>query len=239
MIAEQMVPGRRIVEQQHRADVALIDIVGRQRPLDGALAGHGVALGPFDQRHAGGAELAVRRDLEFARQAGGFAALPSASAMTGSSSAPCTPVDGRRFRIGAAEFRMIGSAVVALAIVFPDELPVALLDDRALEGDLGLAQIDAASCRARSCRGPAGNPDRFFGEADEDVAADAFAMDRLQAVLALVEILAPSGGRKAASRRAHRSTGDRDRQAWRTSRVRTAQTREPRWRQLLWKARMT
>ena len=31
---------------------------------------------------------------------------------------------------------MIGSAVVSLAIVFPYELPVSLLDNGALEGDL-------------------------------------------------------------------------------------------------------
>jgi hypothetical protein len=38
-----------------------------------------------------------------------------------------------------------------------------------------------------------------LGQADEDVAADAFASDRLQAELALVEIRRPSGGRTAAA----------------------------------------
>ena len=76
--------------------------------------------------------------------------------------------------------------MIALAIVLPDELPVALLDDGRFEGDLGLAQpvrqeigLDHGAHRREV--------GRLVGQADEDVAADAFASDRLQAELALVE----------------------------------------------------
>ena len=101
----------------------------------------------------------------------------------------------RRFRIGAAKLRMVCGAMIAFAVVFPDELPVALLDDGAFEGDLGVLQI---------VRGQIGRDHvahglevhRLFGKADEDVAADGFAMDRLQAVLVLVEILAHLAGKQ-------------------------------------------
>src|SRR6202042_1045610 len=46
----------------------------------------------------------------------------------------------RRFRKGPAEFRMVGRAVITLAIVLPDELPVASLDDRALISELRLGE---------------------------------------------------------------------------------------------------
>ncbi|ENN89027.1 hypothetical protein RHSP_02217 [Rhizobium freirei PRF 81] len=102
---------------------------------------------------------------------------------------------GRRFGEGAAELGVIGGAVVALAVVLPDQLPVALLDDGALEGDLGFAHamrrhigLDRGTDRGE-IRG-------VLRQADEDIAGDAFAVDLLQRILALVEILGHLAGKE-------------------------------------------
>src|SRR5262249_55315688 len=82
-----------------------------------------------------------------------------------------------------------------LAIVLPYELPVTLLDDGALEGDLGLA--DAMRRHIGLDRGAdRGEIRSVLREADEDIAADALAMNRLQGELALVEILCHLPGEK-------------------------------------------
>ncbi len=94
---------------------------------------------------------------------------------------------GRGFGIGAAKFRVVGGTVIALAIVFPDELPVALFDDRAFEGDLGVLDVMRREigfdqiAESREVR-------RFLGDADVDIARDGFAMDRLQAIFGRFEI---------------------------------------------------
>lgn len=76
--------------------------------------------------------------------------------------------------------------MIALAVVFPDELPVAFFDDRRFECDLRLAQpvrqkigFDHGAHRREV--------GRILCQTNEDVAADDFAGDRLQSELALVE----------------------------------------------------
>ncbi|MGZ2482375.1 hypothetical protein ACVITL_000898 [Rhizobium pisi] len=75
----------------------------------------------------------------------------------------------------------------------PDEFPVALLYDRALEGDLGLADpmrrhigLDLVANRLEIRGG--------VGKADENVACHALTMDGLQVEAALVEIVAHMAG---------------------------------------------
>ena len=101
--------------------------------------------------------------------------------------------DGRGFRKRLAQFRMIAGAVIALAVVLPDELPVALFHDGALEGDLRLGQPvrPEIGLHQRAERREVG---RLVGQADEDIAADALAGDRLQPVVALVEAVSHLAG---------------------------------------------
>ncbi len=83
---------------------------------------------------------------------------------------------------------MVAGAVVALAVVLPDELPVPFLDDGALMRDLRLAQPvrQQIGLDHRAHRREIG---RLACQADENIAADGFAGDRLQTELALVEAL--------------------------------------------------
>src|SRR3546814_9826223 len=74
MVAQQVVPGRGVVEQQHGADTRHRDVP--QRPGAGGLAGEGEALGLAQQRRAHHAVLAVAGEEEGARQAGRLAARP-------------------------------------------------------------------------------------------------------------------------------------------------------------------
>ena len=60
--------------------------------------------------------------------------------MTGSVHRARDAGDRRRLGKSPAQFRMVAAAMVAFAVVLPDQLPVAVLDDRALERDLGLGQ---------------------------------------------------------------------------------------------------
>ena len=85
-----------------------------------------------------------------------------------------------------AKLRMVAGAMVAFAVVFPDELPVAFLNDGALEGDFrfGKAMRQQIGLDHGAHRHEIG---RLLGEADEDVAADALTGDGLQAELGLVE----------------------------------------------------
>ena len=71
---------------------------------------------------------------------------------------------------------MIRGAVKALAVVLPDELPVAVLDDRALESDLGVGEPVGRQIGLRL------GPERFEAwrdrrDANEDIAADTLAVD--------------------------------------------------------------
>ena len=66
---------------------------------------------------------------------------PSDSRNQGIVMAPLDAGHCRRLGEGAAQLGMVGRAMVAFAVVLPDELPVAVLDDRALERDLGFADV--------------------------------------------------------------------------------------------------
>ena len=94
----------------------------------------------------------------------------------------------RRFREGLAELGMVSRAVVTLAVVLPDELPVASLDDRALMRHLRLAEAvrreirlhrpaERCEIRGRLCK------------ADEEVSGHALAGDRLESIGRLIETL--------------------------------------------------
>src|SRR5271170_1052203 len=100
-----------------------------------------------------------------------------------------------RWRLGEslAQFGMVAAAVVAFAVVLPDQLPVAVFDDRALERDLGVGQpmrgqigLDAVAELRKV--------GRLLGEANPDKAADALAMHRLQPMRLGVEIGAHVAG---------------------------------------------
>ena len=93
---------------------------------------------------------------------------------------------------------MIRGAVIALAVVLPDQLPVRVLDDGGLERHFALLQImrqeirlDVAADRLEIRRD--------LGEAHQDVAADARAMHRMQSVLRAVESRAHVARREQAS----------------------------------------
>ena len=181
-----MVPGRGVMEQQQRADPVHVDIVG-QPHLHGLAARHRIADRIAQQRHARRPELAGLIHGKGARQADVFAFLPMGDDfwILGRT---VDAGSGRRFRIGLAELGMIARAMIAFAVVFPDELPVALLDDCALVGNLGVTQP------VRQEIGFHHRPERreihrLVGETDEDVAAGAFAGDRLQGKARRVEIL--------------------------------------------------
>ena len=81
---------------------------------------------------------------------------------------------------------MVPRAVIAFAVVFPDELPVAVFNDRALEGDLGVADLVRRQVPFRLR--PEGLEAWCNGRhAHEDVTADAFAVDGLEPKLGLVD----------------------------------------------------
>ncbi len=83
---------------------------------------------------------------------------------------------------------MVGRAVIALAVVLPDELPVALLNGGALMGDLGLGEAMGREIGLHDLpeRREIG---RRLRKADEEISGDALAGDRLQSVGRPVETL--------------------------------------------------
>src|SRR5690606_21766559 len=93
------------------------------------------------------------------------------------------------FRIGTAELWMVGSAVVALAVVFPYQLPVAFLDNRAFKGNLGLLDIVWHEIGLDQCT-EAVEVRCFVSEANIDVASNALAMNLLQTIFRRLEVRA-------------------------------------------------
>src|SRR5580704_7196580 len=89
-------------------------------------------------------------------------------------------------RVSARQFRMIDGAVVALAIVLPHELPVALLDDRGLEGDARLRQLvrSEIGCELLARRGEVRS---LCAEADEDISLHRLAVHTLETELGTIE----------------------------------------------------
>ena len=84
---------------------------------------------------------------------------------------------------------MVGRAVVALAVVFPDQFPIGLLNDGGLERNLGLMQLVRQKVRLDV---PSNGLEvrRHLAQADPDIAARARAVDRFQAMLRFVEFTA-------------------------------------------------
>ncbi len=82
---------------------------------------------------------------------------------------------------------MIRRAVIALAIVFPDELPVALLDDGILHRDAGVSETVRADVGLKllAHRREVG---RLGGNAHEDIAGHGFAVNASQGVGCAVEL---------------------------------------------------
>ena len=93
---------------------------------------------------------------------------------------------GRLLRVRPAQFRMVRRAMVALAVVFPDELPIAVLNDRAFEGDFGVRDLVRRQISLRL--GSEGfETRRNRRDADKDIAGNAFAMDGLEPELRLID----------------------------------------------------
>ena len=166
------------MEQQHRADVGFYDRIAQGAAHRG-LARHRIAHRLAHQRHPGGAILAVGGKFKPAGKADRFAMAP----VIGDERIVHGAFDAghcRRLGEGAAQFGMVGRAMVAFAVVFPHQLPIAVLDDRALEGDLGLAE---------PMRGKIGfdlgaegaDVGRLIGQTQPEIAADALAMNRFEA----------------------------------------------------------
>src|ERR1700722_2426753 len=84
---------------------------------------------------------------------------------------------------------MIGTAVIALPIVLHRELPVALLHEIILVGDLAVANIVRANMRLHRLAHDRKVLRRGIGEANKDETGEAFDMDRFEAELAAVKIL--------------------------------------------------
>src|SRR5882724_9787227 len=94
--------------------------------------------------------------------------------------------DCRSVRKSPGQLRVVSGAVVTLAIVFPDQFPVTLLDNRGLEryasvGQLMRQQVGldlfAGGCEVRS----------IGSQADEDVARDSLTVDAPQTELTSIE----------------------------------------------------
>ncbi len=156
-----------------------------ERPGDGGAAGHRVADRFVQERNAAGAELSRLGEHEGAGQSRGLPSIPvSLDLLIGDNAIYA----GYRRLFGEcpAEFGMVRRAVIALAVVFPDELPVAVFNDRALEGDLAVGDLVRRQISVRL--GPEGLETWRNGRhAHKDVTADAFAMDRLEPKLGLVD----------------------------------------------------
>ena len=177
-----------------RSGSAILSMSGRRTA---ALAVHGEADGALDQGHARGAVLTVLGQMESARQSDGLPVRPLAGDHRIALGA-CNAGDGRGFRKGADQLRMVGGAVIALAVVLPDELPVRLFDDGGLERHLALVQVVRQEIRLDV------SADRLeirrdLGEAHTDVAADARAVHDMQSVLRAVESLTHVARREQAS----------------------------------------
>ena len=84
---------------------------------------------------------------------------------------------------------MVAGAVIALAVVLPDQLPVALLDDGALVGDLGVGQVVRRQVAGRLL-GEGVEGRGVVGEADVDEAAHVAAVDRIEPMRRGVEVRA-------------------------------------------------
>ena len=96
---------------------------------------------------------------------------------------------GRVLGKGADQLGMICGAVIALAVVLPDQLPIGLFDDGRLEGNLGLMQFMRQKVRLDVFANRL-EIRRLGGETNPDITADTRAVDRPQTMLRFVEFAA-------------------------------------------------
>ena len=180
----------------------------RQRPAHRGFAGHGEAHRSFEQRRAHGAVLAVGRDMKFARQSDGLPMRP----FRGGVRVRCGALAvgrGRILRKSPDQLRMVGRAVVALAVVLPHQLPIGLLDDGRLERNLGLMQfvrqkirLEVAAGSVRSPAPPTPGKSRYSRRRSRSGPVSGHA--------ATCRIRCPCRAPPSSARRARRSTDDRD-----------------------------
>ncbi|MOA29640.1 hypothetical protein D3C78_1506690 [compost metagenome] len=131
-----MVPGRGIVEYQQGAGIR------HGNPAEffihGGLAVHGVAQRTFLQGHPRQTILALTGQQKLRRSASGFTAVEMGLKPHRDGAVSRNAGDFRIEREGAAECGVVAAAMVALAVIFPDELPVAFLNDGGRISDLGV-----------------------------------------------------------------------------------------------------
>ena len=138
-----------------------------------------------EKRNSGGAELPRVGELEDAGQPRRLASIPMGLDLQVIGNAIDSGY-GRLLRERPAQFRMVRRAMVALAVVFPDELPIAVFNDRAFEGDFGVRDLVRRQISFRL--GSEGFETwRNRRDADKDIASNAFAMDGLEPELRLVD----------------------------------------------------
>nr|ABA56038.1 hypothetical protein [Sinorhizobium meliloti] len=185
MIRQEVVPRRRIVEHQERAGIRRGNPA--QMPGNSGLAVHRIAQRLFLQRHTCEAILTVASKDELRRCAGGFAAVEMRLELLGYSAIGLNTGNFRVEREGAAECRMVAAAMIALAVVLPDQLPVAFLDDRRGERDLGILEVVNLQIGARQlceCL----EIRRRIGKTDINEAVEIAQVDGFQAVFRSMEI---------------------------------------------------
>ncbi|MNC34594.1 hypothetical protein D3C75_830320 [compost metagenome] len=143
MVAEEVVPGRGVVEVEQGANILHATAV--QAPGHGRLAVHGVAAGTRVERDAGHAELAIGVHDQAAGEAGCLERI----AVLGKYRVFCIAVAayGGQLRIAAQQFGVGAVAVVTLAVVFEDQLPVALFHQVGFERDLAVFKVVRANER--------------------------------------------------------------------------------------------
>ena len=143
------------------------------------------SCGFVEKRNSGGAELSRIGELEDAGQPRRLASIPMGVDLQVLVDAADSG-HGRLLRVRPAQFRMVRRTMVALAVVFPDELPIAVLNDRAFEGDFGVCDLVRRQIPFRL--GSEGFETRRNGrDAHKDITTNAFAMDGLEPELRLVD----------------------------------------------------
>ncbi|MNF58121.1 hypothetical protein D3C84_396690 [compost metagenome] len=96
------------------------------------------------------------------------------------------------FQQGIEQLRVRTVAVVALAVVLQDQLPVGLLHQGGLHRHLGVLHVVGLHVMGQGSEEVV-NRRRSFGQGDEDVAACGFALHRLEAVVLHIEVGAHLG----------------------------------------------
>ena len=151
VVDQHVVPDRRIVVEHERADALGGDLIGKVSP-HGSLTRQRIALDSRQKRCSRRPELAGRVDAKASRKPGRFQPRPVLQHL-GVFLGALDSGRARRFRESLAELGMVRLAMVALAIVLPDKLPVALARQSWSRARPSLRQGDAARNKAPSSCG--------------------------------------------------------------------------------------